>query len=71
MQIAPLSLLFGRTAYLSAAATFATLVTGILFFAVDERFGKVNDAASVFQMLFKLPTAVGLFLVLRAHGQEL
>jgi hypothetical protein len=35
---------------------------------VDERFGKVNDAASVLQILFMLPIAVGLFLVLRAHG---
>jgi uncharacterized membrane protein len=68
MQLAPLSLPFGRSAYLSAAVTFATLITGILFFAVDERFGKVNDAASVLQILFMLPIAVGLFLVLRAHG---
>lgn len=67
MDLAHLDLLFGWTLYLSAAATIATAVTAILFFTLGERFGKLNDAVSVLQMLFMLPVLVGLFLLIR-HG---
>jgi hypothetical protein len=60
-----IDLLFGWTLYLSAAATIATAVTAILFFALGERFGRLNDAVSVLQMLLMLPISVGLFLLIR------
>lgn len=63
MNPTPLSLLFGWAALLSAVATVATVVTGILFFTVGGRFGKINDATSVAQMLLMLPVAVALYLV--------
>jgi hypothetical protein len=53
-QIGPLA---GSSAYLSAAATLITLVTGILFLTRGEPFGRINDASSVLQMLFMLPVA--------------
>lgn len=56
-------LFFGWAALLSAAATVATLVTAILFFTVGERFGKINDAISVGQMLLMLPVALTFFLL--------
>jgi hypothetical protein len=52
-------------AYLSAAATVLTFFTGILFFTVGQPFGTINDAASVFQMLFMLPLALALYQTLR------
>lgn len=63
--------LFGWTAYLSAVATIGTAVTIILFFTVGGRFGKINDAVSVAQMLLMLPVAAGLFLVTRPGGAVL
>jgi hypothetical protein len=56
-------LVFGWAALLSAAATLGTAITGILFFAVDEAFGKVNDAFSVVQVVLMLPVAVALYLL--------
>jgi hypothetical protein len=50
----------GWAAYLSAAATVVTFVTGILFFSVGQPWGTINDAASVFQVLFMLPVVVAL-----------
>jgi hypothetical protein len=41
------------------------LVTGILFFTRGEPFGRINDASSVLQMLFMLPIAVAIFLLIR------
>ena len=52
-------------AYLSAGATILTFITGILFFTVGKPFGTINDAASVFQMLFMVPVAVALYQILR------
>ena len=37
----------------------------VLFFTRGEPFGKINDASSVFQMLFMLPIAVAIFLLTR------
>ena len=56
-------LLFAWAAILSAAATLGTAITGILFFAVDEAFGKVNDLFSVVQVVLMLPVAVALYLL--------
>jgi hypothetical protein len=67
MDVAHLDLLFGWTLYLSAVATIATAITAILFFTLGERFGKLNDAVSVLQMLLTLPVSAGLFLLIR-HG---
>jgi hypothetical protein len=62
--------LFAWSAYLSAAATILTFVTGILFFTVGKPFGKINDIYSIFQMLFMLPLAV-LFLQLSPAGLQI
>ena len=63
METALVDLMFGWAALLSAVATLATLITGIAFFAVSERFGKLNDTVSVFQMLLMLPVAVALYVL--------
>jgi hypothetical protein len=68
MDLAQLNPFFGWAAYLSAAATIATAITGVLFFTLGERFGKLNDATTVVQMLFTLPVAVGLYPLIRQDG---
>ena len=50
----------GWAAYLSAAATSVTFVTGILFFSAGQPWGTINDAASAFQVLFMLPIVLAL-----------
>jgi hypothetical protein len=50
----------GWAAYLSAAATIVTFVTGILFFSIGQPWGTINDAASVFQVLIMLPIVLAL-----------
>ena len=71
MGFVDLDSLFGWTLYLSAVATVATAVTGVLFFTLGERFGKLNDAVSVLQMLLMLPVSAGLFLLIRHGGARL
>jgi len=44
-------------AYVSAAATLVTFVTGVLFFTVGQPFGTIQDAASALQVLLMLPIA--------------
>ena len=61
----------GWTAILSAVATIATLITGILFFSLGEPFGKINDAASVFQVILAVPVAVALYLLSRPNAAGL
>jgi hypothetical protein len=46
---------YGWAAHLSAAATILTFMTGILFFSVDKKFGKVNELFSVIQVLLMIP----------------
>jgi hypothetical protein len=58
METSPLLPVYGWSAYLGAAATILTFVTGILFFAVSQSFGKVNDISSVFQVIFMIPLVV-------------
>jgi hypothetical protein len=65
MEATQLDLIFGWAALLSAVATIGTLVTGILFFAVNERFGKINDIVSVFQVVLMLPVAAAVYLLTR------
>jgi hypothetical protein len=65
MEATQLDLVFGWVALLSAVATIGTLITGILFFAVNERFGKINDIVSVFQVVLMLPVAVATYLLAR------
>ena len=60
---------YGWAAYLSAAATILTLVTGILFFAKGEIWGKINDISSVLQLLFMLPLVI-LYLQFTSIGQH-
>ena len=61
---------YGWCAYLSAAATVLTFLTGILFFTVGEPFGKINDTFSVFQLLLMIPLAV-MFVQLPATSHLL
>ena len=56
---------FGWAAYLSGAATIGTAVTAVLFFSRGGRFGRLNDAVSVLQLLLMVPVAVGLLLASR------
>jgi hypothetical protein len=65
MEATLLDLLFGWAALLSAVATLGTAVTGILFFAVNQAFGKVNDIFSVFQVVLMLPVAVAIYTLTR------
>jgi hypothetical protein len=65
MEATQLDLIFGWAALLSAGATIGTLITGILFFAVNERFGKINDIVSVFQVVLMLPVAAAMYLLAR------
>ena len=53
----------GWSAYLSAAAIIIGFVMLILFFSVGEPFGTINDAASVFQVLFMLPLVLMLYRI--------
>jgi hypothetical protein len=61
----------GWAAYLSAAATVVTFVTGILFFTRGQPFGTIQDAASVFQVLFMLPIVLALHHLFRPHAPTL
>ena len=59
--------IYGWFAYLSAAATIFTFVTGILFFSIGKQFGKINDISSIFQVLFMIPLAMILARTLPAR----
>jgi len=59
--------IYGWFAYLSAAATILTFITGILFFSIGKPFGKINDISSVFQVLFMIPLAIILARTLPAR----
>ena len=61
----------GWAALLSAVATIATLITGILFFSLGGPFGKINDIASVFQVVLTVPVAVALYLLSRPNAAGL
>ncbi|MBN2044301.1 MAG: hypothetical protein JW757_04700 [Anaerolineales bacterium] len=52
------SIIYGCFAILSAAATVTTFVTGILFFYAGDQFGKLNDIASIFQVILMLPLTI-------------
>lgn len=65
------AILFASAAFLSALATLGTLITGILFFAVHEKYGRSNDIFSVFQSLFMLPLAIAIYLLTRRANTPL
>ena len=71
MDAAPLLRIAGWSAYLSAAATILTFVTGILFFSVGQPFGTINDVSSMFQVLFMIPLAIVLYHVLPFNARTL
>jgi hypothetical protein len=56
--------IYGLFAYVSAAATIVTLITGFLFFVVSPSYGKLNDASSVFQVLSMIPLAALFYQLL-------
>jgi hypothetical protein len=57
--------LVGWVAILSAAAGAGTMLTSVLFLSVGERFGRLNDAVSVLQMILGLPLAGALLVLTR------
>jgi hypothetical protein len=61
----------GWAAYLSAAATIITFVTGILFFTVGQPFGTIQDASSALQVFLMLPIALVLHVLFRARAPAL
>jgi hypothetical protein len=63
MSAVQLDLLFGWAALMSAVATVATTITGILFFTIGGCWGKINDAVSVLQMVLMIPVAIALYLL--------
>jgi hypothetical protein len=71
MDTSFLALITSCSAYLSAVATILTFITGILFFTVNGPFGKINDIASVFQVLFMIPLAFALYRILPAGTRTL
>ena len=71
MDIGLLSLVTSWSAYLSAVAAILTFITGILFFTVGDPFGKINDVASIFQVLLMIPLAFALYLLLSPSMQTL
>ena len=56
-------------AYVSAAATLITFVTGILFFTVGQPWGTVQDVASALQVLLMLPLAWMLHRLVGPHAR--
>ena len=66
MAAVQLNPIIGWAAIVSAAATLGTLITGILFFAVNEKFGKANDILSVVQVVFMLPVAMAMYRITRS-----
>lgn len=58
---------YGWFAYLSAAATILTFITGILFFTIGKPFGKINDISSVIQVLFMIPLVIMVMQVLSVY----
>jgi hypothetical protein len=76
MQNLPLATFYSWCAYLSAAATLLTFITGVLFFTVGEPFGKLNDISSVFQVLLMIPLTMAAIvgiggMLVTAVGQTL
>jgi hypothetical protein len=63
MGLTQLGLFLGWSALLSAVASLATLVTGVLFFAKGGPWGRINDSVSVLQMLLMLPLAGAMYLL--------
>jgi hypothetical protein len=61
----------GWAAYLSAAATVVTFVTGVLFFTVGQPFGTIQDASSALQVLLMPPIALVLYFLSRPHAPAL
>jgi hypothetical protein len=57
----------GYFAYLSAAATGITFLTGILFFSVGKPFGKINDISSILQLVSMIPLTVLFANIIPAH----
>ena len=60
--------LVGWAAYMSVAATLATIVASALFFLYDERFGRWSYLASAVQMAVMIPLPIGLWFVARPGG---
>lgn len=58
MEIIPLSQLYAWSAFLSAAATLLTFITGILFFTKGQPYGNLNDISSIFQVLLMAPLVI-------------
>lgn len=58
-------------AYLAAIATIISYGALFIFFARGGIFGPINDAASVFQMLFLIPVALAIHEIFRHNSPAL
>lgn len=61
MNTSSLTRIVGWSAWISAAGTVLTFLTGILFFTIGQPFGTIEDASSVVQVVFMIPLAIGLY----------
>ena len=61
----------GWAAYLSAAATIVTFVTGILFFTAGQPFGTIQDTSSALQVLLMPPISLVLYALFRPYAPAL
>ncbi len=71
MTTASLLHITGWSAYISAAATILTFLTGILFFTMGQSFGRINDISSVVQIPFMMPLTIGLYRLVPSKAQRL
>jgi hypothetical protein len=61
MNASSLTRITAWSALISAAGTVLTFLTGILFFSIGQPFGTIEDVASVIQVAFMIPLAIGLY----------
>jgi MFS family permease len=57
----------GWSAYLSAIATLAAFATLIIFFAVGDPFGIINDSITVIGSIVLIPVLLALYQLHRVH----
>lgn len=70
MDISSLERTVGWSAYITAAATILTLLTGILFFTIGQPFGTIEDISAVLQVLFMIPAAMGLYSLIPSTAKS-
>lgn len=71
MSLDELRSMLAIAAYLSSFAALLTAVTAYFFFAIDSRYGKLNDALSVIQLVAMLPLAAAALTLVPEAGRRL